>query len=707
MLQLRFDPATAVGTQSKQANEKRSKTARLQWENQRLKQIIENPEIANKKIRELTAENQQLTLENNGLKSSRIGEVTMIRNRLEIELKEALDSAKTDRRQQLQSSNALSSNVSKLRKKVADQQCEINKLTLSVEAALEAQEGAELDAQDAESRAEAANSRTDTVRQQLRLVKKQKLRQAEKQQEEIGKSKLLYTQMLERKKKDCTGVLAELGKLLADTEKDRGRSEGEQLALVQALHRVESELKDKIGPIKTKKDGRSFDHDIALLTMELLTLGVSERVVGQVEVLCCRHLAKRELQQAPSASTAGTWALDLREMVQHHFGEVYAESTKNGGVGYATDTTTIRRAERASNHFEMRRSDGSVRKMRAPVVELASHTALEQFIHNVEYIFEDTRRVMETAGLVPDKMWKRVSIGFLNRVMGDHVNESLWDLIEPAKFAALDGLLSSGELDAEAAQKARVFVRTKCSKHKLAKLSRDACNAMSALQDEGAAKHCNMEMKSGRTYESMGYKITEVAAWQLSTDISVANPHGHAQHFVDWQAYHDMTPLMSMPNVNKNRHYRHEKNARRLLRNRPKIMRFLTEIRDGRDDIQHPNKVTKLGNADSRLWMALHPDQAAHHKFEAEAQLCAMDMTDSLFFSPALCMITAPSIDVVNIGPKWRAGYNWCVDSTQKPDSDMVIGGLEHRCFPKYRKKYKTKGQQKAAFQVEFEQPDW
>lgn len=68
----------------------------------------------------------------------------------------------------------------------------------------------------------------------------------------------------------------------------------------------------------------------------------------------------------------------------------------------------------------------------------------------------DTHRVMETAGLVPDKMWKRVSIGFLNRVMGDHVYESLWDLIEPAKFAALDGLQSSGELDAEATQKARV-----------------------------------------------------------------------------------------------------------------------------------------------------------------------------------------------------------------------------------------------------------
>ena len=175
------------------------------------------------------------------------------------------------------------------------------------------------------------------------------------------------------------------------------------------------------------------------------------------------------------------------------------------------------------------------------MVELASHTAAEQFTHNVEYIFEDTRRVMETACLVPAKAWKRVTIAFLNRVMGDHVNEALWDLIEPAKFAALGKLLLDGDLDAEAAQKARIFVRTKCSKHKLAKLSRDACNAMSQPQDAGAARHCNMAIKPGRTYESMGYKSTEVAAWQLSTDISVSDPHGHSQHFSDWRANLTMT----------------------------------------------------------------------------------------------------------------------------------------------------------------------
>ena len=533
--------------------------------------------------------------------------------------------------------------------------------------------------------AQDAIARQGVTAKKLKIVRIQQARGDEKHKKYVQRSERLYDQMLARKKKDCIGVIGQLQTLLESTKQERGRSEEQQQELLGALTAVRAELDAASGPIRTKKDGKSLDDNIALLTMELMTLGVSEGVVGQVEVLCCRHLAKRELQQAPSASTAGRMKLDLREIAQHHFGEVYSSGSYNGGIGYGTDTTTIRRAERAANHFEVRQADGSVRKMRAPVVELASHTAIEQFTHNVEHIFEDTRRVMEVAGLVPDKAWKRVSIAFLNRVMGDHVNEALWDLIEPAKFAALDELLRSGELTEEAAQKARIFVRTKCSKHKLAKLSRDACNAMSTLQDRDAAKYCNMEMKPGRTYESMGYKSVEVAAWQFSTDISVANPHGHSQHFVDWQAYHDMEPLMSMPNVNKNRHYRHEKNARKLLIHKNRWLQFLSEIRDGRDDIQHPNKLTKLGNADSRLWTAFHSDHKLHHKQEAEAQLCAMDMLDSHFFSPALCMITAPTTDVVNVGEQWRAAHDWCTDSVQKTNLELMTGGLEHRymslCF--------------------------
>ena len=92
-------------------------------------------------------------------------------------------------------------------------------------------------------------------------------------------------------------------------------------------------------------------------------------------------------------------------------------------------------------------------------------------------------------------------------------------------------MIANESISAEIASQMRMFSRNKCSKHKLAKVSRDACTAMGKMQDLGAAKFSNMVPKGGRTYESLGYKLTEVVAWQFSCDISVANPHGHAQDF--------------------------------------------------------------------------------------------------------------------------------------------------------------------------------
>ena len=213
-------------------------------------------------------------------------------------------------------------------------------------------------------------------------------------------------------------------------------------------------------------------------------------------------------------------------------------------------------------------------------------------------------------------------------------------------------------------------------------------------------------MKAGRTYESIGYKVTEVVAWQFSNDISVSNPHGHAQEFADWEDYHDLSPHMAYPNVNKNRHYRHEHNARKVLVYTMRMMRYLDETREGRDDLQHPNKITKLGNANSRLYMALHSDQREHPLMEAQSQLVAMDMLDSLYFSPALCMITSPCIDVISVGEQWRAGYDWLAHTVpSKSSEELMEGGLEHRCFRAFRKKDKTKAQSKTAFELEFETP--
>ena len=69
-----------------------------------------------------------------------------------------------------------------------------------------------------------------------------------------------------------------------------------------------------------------------------------------------------------------------------------------------TDTTTATGRERAANVsasvYQVRQADKSMRTLRGPVVELASHTADEQMEFNCKYVLSDARRVMGIAGLV-------------------------------------------------------------------------------------------------------------------------------------------------------------------------------------------------------------------------------------------------------------------------------------------------------------------
>ena len=522
-----------------------------------------------------------------------------------------------------------------------------------------------------------------------------------------------YKAMLARKKRDTKGLMDEIGTLIQTTTSACGRSETETACLASALASVqlelshrESELAAGREPIQTKKNSKEFDDNIVLLTMELMTLGVSENIciVGQVECLCSRHLANRELQQVVSKSSARRWGLQLPEMTIHHLGEKLAENAERG-YSMSTDTTTIRQAERAANVYEVRLGDGSIKKFRGPVTQLASHTAEEQMQHNVLYVLSDTRRVMDAAALVLGS--ERVSIAYFNRVMGDHVNGSLWDLVEAEKYRQLDELVASKCLTAEIAAQMRIFVRTKCSKYKLAKISRDGCNAMGEIQDKTVAKFVNTagHDMAGRTYKAIGPKLIEVVSWQFSCNISVQNPHGHAQAYLDWAEYHGL-PAFCMPNVNKNRHFRHEREAGKVLGEIDHLIEYLTMTRDGRDDLVHPNKITKLGNADSRIWLALHPSHKIKHIEEARAQICAMNMEHSLFYGPALCMITTPCLDVITIGAEWRAGHEYLIATApSKTDQELMQGGLEHRCFQQYHKKDKTILQSKTRFELEFSPP--
>ena len=105
------------------------------------------------------------------------------------------------------------------------------------------------------------------------------------------------------------------------------------------------------------------------------------------------------------------------------------------------------------------------------------------------------------------------------------------------------------------------------------------------------------------------------------------------------------------------------------------MLQYLSDVRDGRDVKEHPNKITKLGNADSRIWNALNPELSDKNMNEPVAQLCAMDLLDRLFFSPALAMITSPVIDVINVGPQWIAAHNWLTNVVPKKTDDEIFWG--------------------------------
>lgn len=106
--------------------------------------------------------------------------------------------------------------------------------------------------------------------------------------------------MLRRTKGDVSSLLVDIAKLFGGTDQLKKRSVEERRKLIRALDVVEgelrvanSELSAVTGPIRTLKNKTDFDDNIRLLTIELQTLGVSSNVVGEVQVLCCRHLTNR------------------------------------------------------------------------------------------------------------------------------------------------------------------------------------------------------------------------------------------------------------------------------------------------------------------------------------------------------------------------------------------------------------------------------
>ena len=96
-------------------------------------------------------------------------------------------------------------------------------------------------------------------------------------------------------------------------------------------------------------------------------------------------------------------------------------------------------------------------------------------------------------------------------------------------FQTTEGDVSTRFMRSNRCNRMYTIYTVTCVKHKM-------CNAMGAIQNKAVAKFVNMagHDMAGRTYEAIGPKLIEVVSWQFSNDISVQNPHGHAQAYLDW-----------------------------------------------------------------------------------------------------------------------------------------------------------------------------
>ena len=65
---------------------------------------------------------------------------------------------------------------------------------------------------------------------------------------------------------------------------ERDKLQTEEKALETEIHTLK-------GPIQMKKNGRDYADERMLLIVQLVSMGVSEEIVGMVQQLCFKHLA--------------------------------------------------------------------------------------------------------------------------------------------------------------------------------------------------------------------------------------------------------------------------------------------------------------------------------------------------------------------------------------------------------------------------------
>jgi regulator of replication initiation timing len=278
-------------------------------------------------------------------------------------------------------------------------------------------------------------------------------------------------------------------------------------------------LNSRIAHLETKLlDARSEDAAIAVEALELKLVQqgteLSKRKVENAEKTRELKVLRQRVgrNEAASKPTPVYERDELLAQVSELNGQLEAERHENEGLqGKLADAKSLNELLQTEVDSVWRRLDEARARSKvhrqSRVIEIGSHTAKEQMEHSLKHMLLDTQLVMECAGLVPQNITQRVSVAFFSRVMGDHVNDSLWALVETEKFQVLEQLIQDLGLTQEVSSKLRIFSRTYCSKHKLAKISKDACHAMGNIQSKTAMKALNLDGHTvliGRTYEARG-----------------------------------------------------------------------------------------------------------------------------------------------------------------------------------------------------------
>ena len=416
--------------------------------------------------------------------------------------------------------------------------------------------------------------------------------------------------------------------------------------------------------IKAKTKNAYSDH-IALLIMELQTLGVSQSAVGDVMNACSKHLCGRVLDHHVSRRTAGRMVRrggilsDIQVAME-------LQDSASKGLRVGQDTTTRRGTEHVSTIWGIKNADGQIKYLQARVGWLPNHTADEQS----KYILNQLHGFNELLTKLDLPQDKQLSIAHVVEFIGDHVNDKLHRNLEREHLLALQCLTDKQAIPKEEQERLKFLYKSACQQHSCAKVSRAFFDGMQTLEPPDLAPSIGkygLQQKKGRTYEAASAKVIEFASMQLSPDY--ANTSSTDYNWAD--VYHgwctaNHKPYQRIGYVNKNRHYRHEYEARKIVQTTDSIVQFYESRRSTRDDL---NNHQTLRNKDQVVFESLK------HK-EVQAQLVAADAMRFAFYSPFLVMVKSTEVDVLTVGQHIREAYKFLfIVSTEDDSANKVLHG--------------------------------